>query len=81
MALPTSVSILFRAHREEHRLQRAGFGPGPANGIDPIFTRVDGSPMLPDTVTHAWRKLARKTGFSGIRLQDARHTHATLLLK
>lgn len=81
VALPTSVSILFRAHREEHRLQRAGFGPGPANGVGPMFTRVDGSPMLPDTVTHAWRKLARKTGFSGIRLHDARHTHATLLLR
>ena len=36
--------------------------------------------MLPDTVTHAWRKLARRTGFRGIRLHDARHTHATLLL-
>ena len=81
VALPPSVSLLLRAHREEPRLQRAGLGLGPANGVDPIFSRVDGSPMLPDTVTHAWRKLARKTGFSGIRLHDARHTHATLLLK
>ena len=42
---------------------------------------MDGSPVPPDTVTHAWRKLARRNGFKGVRLHDARHTHATLLLK
>ena len=46
-----------------------------------MFARHDGSPMIPDTVTHAWRRLARRTGFLGIRLHDVRHTHATLLLK
>ncbi|MFC2070491.1 tyrosine-type recombinase/integrase [Chloroflexota bacterium] len=31
--------------------------------------------------THAWIKLARKLGFHGIRLHDARHSHALLMLK
>ncbi len=42
---------------------------------------IDGSPLPPDTITHAWAKLAKKTGFSDVRLHDARHTHASLLLK
>ena len=40
-----------------------------------------GRPLLPDTVTHAWIKLVRRTGLKGIRLHDARHTHASLMLK
>ena len=36
---------------------------------------------MPDTVSHAWVKLARKTGLEGIRLHDARHSHASLMLK
>jgi integrase len=37
--------------------------------------------MLPNSVTHAWIKLVRRNGFYGVRLHDARHTHASLLLK
>jgi len=40
-----------------------------------------GKPLLPDSITQAWRKLARRTGLKGIRLHDARHTHASLMLK
>lgn len=82
VALPTSVSILFRAHREEHRLQRAGFGPWPCQRHR---SYLHPRRRLPDAAGHGdarlARKLARKTGFSGIRPHDARHTHATLLLK
>ena len=46
-----------------------------------VFCRIDGSPLLPNTVTHAWIKLVRKVGLQGVRLHDARHTHACLLLK
>ena len=48
---------------------------------DLIFDDVEGKPLLPDTVTHAWIKLARRTGLKGIRLHDARYTHASLMLK
>lgn len=36
---------------------------------------------MSDSITHAWVKLARSVGLQGIRLHDARHTHASLLLK
>jgi len=37
--------------------------------------------MLPNSFTHAWIKTTRRCGLDGIRLHDARHTHASLLLK
>jgi integrase len=46
-----------------------------------VFTDIEGKPMLPDTVSRAWANLAVKAGLKGIRLHDARHTHATLMLK
>ena len=38
-------------------------------------------PWMPDTVTHAWLKVARRVGLKDINLHSARHSHASLLLK
>ncbi len=46
-----------------------------------LFSRPDGKPLLPDRITVAWRKLAHRCGLKSIRLHDARHTHASLMLK
>jgi len=48
---------------------------------DFVFSQIDGKPLLPNTVTHNWIKLVRRTGLNGIRLHDARHSHASLMLK
>lgn len=48
---------------------------------DLVFSQPDGKPLLPDSITVAWRKLARRCGLKGIRLHDARYTHASLMLK
>jgi len=49
---------------------------------DLIFSNHEGKPLLPDTISHAWAKLVKRTGLNkSIRLHDARHTHASLLLK
>ena len=34
-----------------------------------------------DTITHAWSKLVNHIGLKAIRLHDARHTHASIMLK
>ncbi|MEE8346998.1 MAG: tyrosine-type recombinase/integrase [Dehalococcoidia bacterium] len=46
-----------------------------------VFSTPEGKPLLPDSVTHAWIKLVRCTGLKSIRLHDARHSHASLMLK
>jgi len=51
------------------------------NENDLIFSDLEGKALLPNTVTHAWMKLVRRAGLKGVRLHDARHTHASLMLK
>jgi len=53
----------------------------PLKDEDLVFSDPEGKPLLPNTVTHAWIKLARRLGLKGIRLHDARHSHASLMLK
>ena len=37
--------------------------------------------MRPDSVTHAFKRIARRVGLTDVSLHDSRHTHASLLLK
>lgn len=46
-----------------------------------VFYRENGEPLRPNTVTHAWNVLAKRAGLNVIRFHDARHTHASLMLK
>ena len=47
---------------------------------DLVFSNATGEPIHPDTVTHEWPKLMKRLGLKRIRLQDLRHTHASILL-
>ena len=46
-----------------------------------MFCRIDGSPLRPDTVTHAFADIVRRAGLPPLRLHDLRHTHATLMME
>jgi len=76
---PLAATVL-REYQEKQRLDRAMLGKSLADG-DLVFSDLDGKPLLPNTVTHAWIKLVRRTGIKPIRLHDARHSHASLMLK
>ena len=66
-------------HRERQEADCAA--PGIDWGIESfVFSRWDGSPMRPHTVTHAFANVAKKAGLMGIRLHDLRHTYASLML-
>jgi len=80
IALSPSATSVLREHREKQELNRVMLGK-PLEDNDLVFSQIDGKPLLPDTVTHAWIKLVRRTGLEGIRLHDARHSHASLMLK
>jgi len=53
----------------------------PIQDSDLLFGNLEGKPFLPDTVSHAWLKLLRTTEIKAIRLHDARHTHASIMLR
>lgn len=50
-------------------------------GSDPVFCNDEWKPLLPSSVSHAWTRICKQAGVKPIRLHDARHTHASLLLK
>ena len=76
---PLATSVL-REYREKRQLDRVMLGV-PLKDDDLVFSDHEGKPLLPNTVTHNWIKLVRRTGLKPIRLHDARHTHASLMLK
>lgn len=80
IALPPSSVLLLKEHHESQKLERAMLGI-PLTDDDLVFAHFDGKPLLPNTVTHAWIKLVRHVGLKPIRLHDARHSHASLMLR
>jgi len=76
---PFAVKVL-EEHKVKQQLEREMLGT-PLKDDDFVFSNIDGKPLLPNSVTHAWIKLVRSTGIKPIRLHDARHTHASLMLK
>lgn len=46
-----------------------------------VFSNLEGQPLHPYTVTEAWSRAAAHAGVKAIRLHDARHAHASLMLK
>jgi integrase len=46
-----------------------------------LFATPDGTPVHPQLLSDAFRRLVKSSGLPYVRLHDLRHTHATLLLK
>lgn len=80
VALPPSTVLLLKEQKEKQALERTILGIQPRDD-DLVFSHLEGKPLLPNTVTHAWIRLVKQTGLKSIRLHDARHTHASLMLK
>jgi len=76
---PASVLDLRQHHAEQKELRdTVGI---PLSDADLVFANVDGSPLSPSTVSHAFGDICKKAGIGGIRFHDLRHTHATMLMK
>jgi len=80
VALSPAVVDVLRRHRASREAEKAMCGTT-LSDEELVFTCVDGTPVRPDNVTKTWSRYARKCGFPGVRLHDARHLHASLLLK
>jgi len=81
ISLSPSTALVLEEHRKAQEQMRESLQLPPISDNDLVFSHWDGKPLLPDSITHAWVKLVRKCGLKGIRLHDARHTHATIMLK
>jgi len=80
VTLPISLVELFKIYRADQELLRIQLGIS-LNADDFVFIRPDGSPINPNAITLAFRRIIKRAGLRRIRLHDLRHTHATLMLK
>jgi integrase len=76
---PSSIIVLAE-HKERQEGIRTMIGI-PLRQDDLVFSTPEGKPLRPNTVSRAWQMLAARAGLRVIRLHDARHTHASLMLK
>jgi integrase len=76
---PDSVKVL-RDHYDEQAMEKAMVDIK-IQESDLIFTTYDNKPLRPNTVSRAWANITKQAGVRVIRFHDARHTHASLMLK
>lgn len=80
VSLTPSSALLLRSLKERQEADGLLLGYV-VNEDSLVFRYRDGSPILPTGFTHSFTKIMRRAGLEGYRLHDARHTHATLMLR
>jgi len=80
IALTPSTAMTLQEHKEKQEAQHTMKG-STLQDSDLVFSDLKGMPLRPNTVTRAWSMLAVRARVKPIRLHDARHTHASLMLK
>jgi len=80
IALSPLSALTLTEHKERQEGIRAILGT-PLKGDDLVFSTPEGKPLRPNTISRAWTVLAARAGVKVIRFHDARHTHASLMLK
>jgi integrase len=79
IALDRATVAALRAHRRAQAAERLLAG-SIWHDEDLVFCREDGQPLDPDSVTGTFERLSARAALPRIRLHDARHTAASLLL-
>lgn len=79
VALTPSNAVVLREHLAKLEADCLTLGL-PITDDTLVFSWPDGRPMLPNSLTKAWHRLAGQIGLRGVRLHDARHTHASFML-
>ena len=80
VALTPSAVVTLRDYRVQKEQEAVLLGTS-ITSERLVFCHPDGSPLLPNSLTHAYLRAARSAGLHGVRLHDLRHTHASLMLR
>ena len=73
---PTTLTVL-QAWRGMQAAEHTATG---VDDPDWMFTRPDGQPIHPHSISQTFERITRRAGVPVIRLHDLRHTHGTLLI-
>lgn len=79
IALPPSAFLVLEAYRKAREVEYKMLEET-VKDSDLVFSTL-GKPWRPNSITRAWSETVKKVGVKPIRLHDARHTHASLMLK
>lgn len=79
ISLPPQVVATLRRHWTAQQLDRA-VALGLWQEHDLVFSQANGKPIEPRYDHTLWKRLLRRAGVREVRLHDARHTAASLLL-
>ncbi|WP_199444489.1 tyrosine-type recombinase/integrase [Umezawaea beigongshangensis] len=79
IALDEETVTVLRRHRTQQRADQMAWGPA-WQGSGRIFTREDGSQLVPDWVTDRHERQQGETDLPPVRMHDLRHTAASLML-
>ncbi|MCX5119251.1 site-specific integrase [Micromonospora sp. NBC_00362] len=79
LPIPAPLVEKLRAHRAAQDAERAAAGEWWVEG-DFVFAQNDGRPLDPRQDYQVWRDLLDTAGVKRVRLHDARHTAATLMV-
>jgi len=80
IALSPSAILVLDHHRMAKNIEAKMLGIE-LKDTDLVFCHLDGKPLRPNTVSRAWGMTATRAGVKVIRFHDARHTHASIMLK
>lgn len=80
IGLPDSVLVRLRGHRKAQLEYRFAHGTALVD-LDLVFDNGDGSPLDPEGMTRAFKKLAAQAGCPKARLHDLRHAAATSMAR
>jgi integrase len=79
VALPAMMVEELRRHRVKQAQELLQVGVG-FTGDSYVVAQADGSPLQPNSLTHAFADFITERGLKRIRLHDLRHSHATHML-
>ena len=79
VALSASIIDELRAHRARQAEELLRLGVRVTDETF-VYTREDGLPIQPSSITHAWQMARKKFALPSLRFHGLRHTHATHLL-
>jgi integrase len=80
ISLPMYIVGELRSHWRTLQEQRLALGLGKDDSEGLVFRRVDGSPLLPNSVTTEWRRIAASFKLPKVTFHSLRHTHASQLI-
>jgi len=79
VAMTPKLAVYLEAYRTERQAFYATLGAR-LELDDLVFANVDGRPLDPGVLSHAFARLVRLAGLGTVRFHDLRHTFASLML-